>query len=385
MVDHYAPGSGSLQRLERNIINVIAHGRHCGDCIVAAVGGLGVGIAVDIGLDAVVEGLVAAFCVEGGNEHLNVGALGSLQDHVVIPRIGAEERDADVQGSRLGNELRGIRDRHGCKEHVAALILRLVQVGAEVGVVLREGVGDDGAAGLLKCLLEEGDQALVILVAVLAEAVGLLGLELGRSIVGKDSALERIQEADAEVVAVAGRNVRVRTRHADGRDVGLLERVGRGDGHAGAVGTEHEGNLLIDELGSRRDSLRRIGTVVGVDELDLVGLAADLDGRGLLVGILHAEHFLLAAGAGVAAGGLEHADLNDLLAVVGRAQSADKCPSNEYDGIILSFCKKCNINFTKYSYQNFEYFAHSAGHSTNGLARQSPPQRRSSRAGQPST
>ena len=175
-------------------------------------------------------------------------------------------------------------------------------------------------------------------------------------------------------MAVARRDVRVRAGHAHGRDTGLLERVRRGDGHTGAVGAEHDGDLLIDELGSRRDSLRGVGAVVGVDELDLVGLAANLDGRGLLVGILHAEHFLLAAGAGVAAGGLEHADLNDLLAVVGRAlvaaagaqrehhdqseqqsnrffhcissnhffsgrcpQRADKCPSNEYAKIILSF------------------------------------------------
>ena len=184
---------------------------------------------------------------------------------------------------------------------------------------LTKRIGDDRAAGFLKRLLEEGDQALVILVAVLAEAVGLLGLELGRSIVGKDGALERIQEADAEVVVVAGGDVGVRACHAHSRDAGLLERVGRSDGHTGAVGAEHDGDLLIDEFGSRRDSLRGIGAVIGVDELDLVGLTADLDGRGLLDGILHAEHFLLAAGAGVAAGGLEHADLHDLLAVVGRA------------------------------------------------------------------
>ena len=193
--------------------------------------------------------------LEGGNEHLNVGALGSLQDHVVIPRIGAEERDGRCSGKPPGKraDVEYAIDT-GARTRRSPDSFALFTVGAEVGVVLREGVGDDGAAGLLKCLLEEGDQALVILVAVLAEAVGLLGLELGRSIVGKDSALERIQEADAEVVAVAGRNVRVRARHADGRDAGLLERVGRGDGHAGAVGTEHEGDLLIDELGSRRDS-----------------------------------------------------------------------------------------------------------------------------------
>ena len=314
-------GAGGLERLERNVVNVIAHSRHSGDGVVAAVGGLGIGIAVDVGLDAVVELLVAALCIEGGNEDLDILALGSLQDHVVIPRIGAEHRQRDVQGSRLVDDLGGVGDGDRCEDNVAALILGLVQVGAEVGVVLREGVGHDGAAGLLKRLLEEGDQTLVVLVAVLAEAVGLLGLELGRGIVGKNRALERVEEADAEVVAVAGRDVRVRARHADGRDTGLLERVGRGDGHAGAVGAEHERNLLVDELGSRRDGLGGVGAVVGVDELDLIGLAADLDGRGLLVGILHAEHFLLAAGAGVAAGRLEHADLHDLVAA-GRAAVA---------------------------------------------------------------
>ena len=123
--------------------------------------------------------------------------------------------------------------------------------------------------------------------------------------------MERVEEADAEVVAVAGRDVRVRARHADGRDAGLLERVGRGDGHAGAVGAEHERNLLVDELGSRRDSLGGVGAVVGVDELDLVGLAADVHGGGHVVGVLHTQHFLLAAGTGVAGSRLKYADLYD--------------------------------------------------------------------------
>ena len=383
--------AGGLERLERDVVSVIAHGRHSRDGIITAVGGLGIGIAVDIGFDRVVKLFIAAFNIERGNTDFVLRSVRCIQDHVVIPGVRSENGDVYIQRIRLRNDLRGISNSHRREEHAAALILGLVQVGAEVGVVLREGVGDDGAAGLFKRLLEISNQSLVILVAVLTEAVGLLGSQLG-CIVCKNRALERIGVANAEVVAVAGRDVRVRARHTDGRDAGLLERVGRSHRHTGTIGTKHDRNLLVDELGSRRDSLGGIGTVVGVDELDLVGLAADLDGRGLLIGILHAEHFLLAAGAGVAAGGLEHANLHDLLPVVGRAlvpaaagaqrehhdqseqqsnrffhcissnhffsgrcpQRADKCPSNEYDGIILSFCKKCNINFTKYSYQNFE-------------------------------
>ena len=51
-----------------------------------------------------------------------------------------------------------------------------------------------------KAVLEEGDQALVVLVARLAQAVGGFGLELIHGEVGQNSALEGIQEADTEVV-----------------------------------------------------------------------------------------------------------------------------------------------------------------------------------------
>ena len=159
----------------------------------------------------------------------------------------------------------------GVKITSAPSILGLVQVGVEVGVVGGEGVGDDLAAGGREGLLKEGDQALVVLVARLAQAVGGLGLELIHGEVGQNSALEGIQEADAEVVVVAGGDVGVGAGHADGGDAGVAEGGAGGDGHAGAVGAQHQGHALTDQLGGGGGGLVGGGAVVSIDQLDLVG------------------------------------------------------------------------------------------------------------------
>ena len=63
--------------------------------------------------------------------------------------------------------------------------------------------------------------------------------------------------------------------------------------------------------------------VVHLDELDLVGLAADLDGRLLGIGVFHAERLLLSAGAVVAGCRLENTDLDNFF-IARRAAAARK-------------------------------------------------------------
>ena len=173
-------GAGGLDRLEGDIVSVVAHGGHSGDGVVAAVVALGAGVVVDVILDALIELRGTALLIEGGDIQLDVRALRGCEHLVVIERIGADEGDVDAEGAGLLDDLGGVGDGDGGEDDVRAGGLGLVQIGGEVGVVRGEGVGDDGAARGLKDLGEVADQALIVLVAVLAEAVSGLGRELDR-------------------------------------------------------------------------------------------------------------------------------------------------------------------------------------------------------------
>ena len=84
-------GAGSLDGLERGEVGVIAHRGDGGDHVVAAVVGQGVGVGVHPILDAGVEFGVAALLIEGRDLDADVLALGGLDDHVIVPRVGAEQ------------------------------------------------------------------------------------------------------------------------------------------------------------------------------------------------------------------------------------------------------------------------------------------------------
>ena len=114
------------------------------------------------------------------------------------------------------------------------------------------------------------------------------------------------------VCAVHQGDVGVGAGGADSRNLCRLEQVAGSNGAAGAVSTDHHGHALRDQgLGSGR-SLGRVGSVVRVDQLHVVGGATDVHRGGLLIGILHTQHLLLAAGTGVAGGGLEHTDADHI-------------------------------------------------------------------------
>ena len=310
---------GLLHGLQSYKVSVVAHGGDGGDGVVAAVGSQRLGAGVDVLLNARIKLGSAAFLIEGGDVQLQVGALDGFQNHVVVQRVGAEEGSLNAQRRGLGDDLHGVGDGDRGEDNVRALALGLVQVGAEIGVAGGEGVGDDLAARSLKDLGEEGDQTLVILVAALAQAVGGLGAELAHGEVGQNVGLEVIQEADTEVVAIARGDVGVGAGDADGGNAGLFKLGAAGHGNAGTVGAQNHGHARADQRGSSGGSLVGGGAVVAVDQLDLVGLAAQSD-RGLLaVGILHTQDFLLAAGRGVAGRRLKYADLDDLLAGSGAA------------------------------------------------------------------
>ena len=72
--------------------------------------------------------------------------------------------------------------------------------------------------------------------------------------------------------------------------------------------TPDEAHVFADQFRRGCGSLIGGRTVVGVNQLDVIGLAADFNRGGFLVGVLHTQHFLFAARAGVAGGRLEHAD-----------------------------------------------------------------------------
>ena len=143
-----------------------------------------------------------------------------------------------------------------------------------------------------------------------------------------NGALERVKEADTEVVAVALGDLRVGTGNAQCGDTGLFKGIGTGDRNVGAVSTENDGYALRNELGGSGCSLIGGRLVIGYDELDLIGLAADLNGGILSICILHAENLLLAACAVLTGYGLKDADLDDLIAAAVAAVAA--CAQRKY-------------------------------------------------------
>ena len=121
----------------------------------------------------------------------------------------------------------------------------------------------------------------------------------------------RIEEADAEVHRAERGHLGVGAGNADGGNAGSVKGIACGDGDAGAVGAEDQGHAAGDQRLRSGGRLVVGGGVVSIDKLHIIGGAADFNSRGQLVCILHAQHFLLAAGAVVAGLGLEHTDLDD--------------------------------------------------------------------------
>ena len=110
---------------------------------------------------------------------------------------------------------------------------------------------------------------------------------------------------------------RIGAGHADGGDLRLREGVSRRDGHAGAVGTQRDQGAGGHDGGSCGHGVLLQRAVIGDVQLHGVLLTGDLDLVVQGVGILHAQHLLLAAAAVVAGQRLIHAD-DDL--VVGGVQ-----------------------------------------------------------------
>ena len=101
---------------------------------------------------------------------------------------------------------------------------------------------------------------------------------------------------------------RVGAGHADGGDLGLSEGICRSDGHAGTVGAQGDHSACGDDGGSGGHRVLLQRAVVGDVQLHGVLLTGNVDLIVQGVGILDAQHFLLAAAAVVAGQGLIHAD-----------------------------------------------------------------------------
>ena len=226
----------------------------------------------------------------------------------------------------LDDELRVVRgDRR--EDDACARALGVVDVGDEVGVALGEVLGHDRAAERLERLGEVVDQTLVIVGAEHRERVRGGHAQLFVGVVGEDRALERIEEADAVVhIAVRG-DLRVGAGDADGGHARFGKDLAAGNGHAGAVGAEHDGHIAVHELRRGGRAVFGGGAVVDDLELDVIRLAADLDGGLDVVGVLHTQDLLLAAGAVVAGLRLVHADLYDFVAAFGGGGCVVGCVS----------------------------------------------------------
>ena len=187
---------------------------------------------------------------------------------------------------------------------------------------------DAFTAEALKSIDEVLDETAGVVIAQLVEAVGLGHAELAECIVGENSALEGIQEADAEVVSVALCYGGVGAGDADGGDARSLKGGASGNGDAGAVGAENDGAACADEFcrSGRGLVIRRL--IIDILDNNIVGLATDLYGGLNGIGVLDTEGLLLAAGSVIAGSGLENADGDCIVGSLGSAaggQCKDKC------------------------------------------------------------
>lgn len=105
--------------------------------------------------------------------------------------------------SSLFNDKSGSFGRSRCEEDVAAFVLSLGDVRGEIAVAILELFGDHFAAESFKSLGEVVNKTAGVVVAELGEAVSLSSAEVFLSVVCKDSTLERIEEADTEIVGIA--------------------------------------------------------------------------------------------------------------------------------------------------------------------------------------
>lgn len=167
-----------LDGLDRYHVCIVAHDGDCCEHVVAAVLLKASRVGVHPLLNALFEIGIAALGVEGGDIQLGVLAYGCLDDGVVIPSVGAEQRNFDALCVCLLNDELCVLNGYGSEDGLCAFLLCVVQVRSEVGVILGEGLGDDLDAELIGSFLEVIDKALVVVVAKLAEAVDGVGLEL---------------------------------------------------------------------------------------------------------------------------------------------------------------------------------------------------------------
>ena len=267
------------------------------------------GIAVNPGLEARVKLRAATLLIEGRHIDGDVLASGSVYHHVGIPGIRTQDRGSYALRTRSAANQRGIRQRAGSKDYLRAIHGSVRQVGGKVRVAGLEVLIHHHAA-----VLKVVDQASIIVVAKLSQAVGNGRAQLFSGVIGQHRALEGIQEADAEIMGVSRRDTGVGAGNADGGNARLAKVGLAGVGDAGAVGAQHHRHVFAHQLlrGGRRLIRRR--TVIGINKFHFIFRVAYFHGREQFVGILHAQHFLLAARAAVASGRLINADLDDFLA-----------------------------------------------------------------------
>ena len=98
-------GLGLFDGCDRGHVGVIAEGGDCRDNVVAAVVGEVLGIAVQPRLIAGDEFLsktgLVVLVKERGDEDLHVGAVLRVGDRGVLPRVAAEDGEADAEGGSL--------------------------------------------------------------------------------------------------------------------------------------------------------------------------------------------------------------------------------------------------------------------------------------------
>ena len=251
---------------------------------------------------------------EGGAIHLHAGAFLGIQNNAGLPCVACGNGLVKACRSSLCDDLGCVGGGAGSKDHICTGVDGVLDVGGEVRGALGELLAGNSAAQILKSVDEVGGQTGAVVLAQHAQHVGVGSTELILCKVCHDRALERVKEADTEVVGVGLSHGGVGAGAANGRDGSGLEGGSGCNGNTGAVAAQHDGDFLGDQLLCSSHGLIGAGLVIHFHQLHVIGLTADLHGGSKAVGILDTQHFLLAACAVITGSRFKHADLNGLAA-----------------------------------------------------------------------
>ena len=221
-----------FQGFKSYIICIISHCRHSCDSVITTVVGFCCGIRIDVFFDSFIKFFVSTFLIESSYINLKVFAFCCFEDNVGIPCITCKDRSLQTLGSCLLNNQGCCFCGSRCKYNICSGVLSGCNIGSKITVSIRECLFYTFSAKFFKCFGEVMAQTSRIVIAKFGKYISFLCTEIIFCKIGKYSTLERIKEADTEIMCVSLCDLRVGTADSKCRNPTIFENIRCCNGYA---------------------------------------------------------------------------------------------------------------------------------------------------------